>query len=173
MADETQQGAAWSAQINLAGVGFFDPTSFEEVPAGPYKTTITGSTREASKSGGADNLVLEVWIAEGADKGVTQRVWISLDPTNEVAKKHLKNVLSTVSPKANLEQPGTIGPQTFLGKDAYLYVQLIPEGSRKKGTNKSGKEVEYAYNRSFITTDMYKKLSAAGPAGATAQGGAQ
>ena len=155
----------FSLQVNVAGEQLFKPGTFDVITDGPHEATIVGASREASKgknedgSPKPDNIVVEVEVAKGADKGKKCKVFLSAvkPEPGTIQAKHWKNLLVSIAKDpAQLEKGEiTITQKTLApGKTVYIFVKNPAEGEK----NAQGKK-PFA-NVNFITKDMVAELAA-------------
>lgn len=141
----------WTLPVALAGVKPMDPTRMG-LATGPYEVTILDSDAKASNDPTKPpNVVFDVQVTEpGEFTGATTSVFMGTDMSkkgNQGAWKAL--LLGIGATPAQVEQPITVGPQTFNGKKAYLYV-----------VERDPNDKQSFENRNFITKEKYLSLKA-------------
>lgn len=158
-----EQNKEWSLQLNVAGESFFKPGTIDVIADGPHAAIIKDTWREPGKAGEdgktkADNIVFELEVADGPEKGKKCRKYKSVDQgePGSVPRKEWKNLLvSVVKDPAALEAGAkTLKADFFRGKTVFIMVQNPPEGT----TLPNGKK-PFA-NINFITKDMVTELKA-------------
>lgn len=173
------QNKDWVLQVNVAGEQFFKPGTIDVIADGAYKAMIKdtwqepGKTDKESGEQKGDNIVFELEVEEGPEKGKKARKFkpIAIGEPGSIPRKEWKNLLSTVvkDPAALETGAKTLKADFFRGKSVFIQVQNPPAGE----LTPDGKK-KYA-NLNFITKDMFTELKAttkAAPKGGAKANGA-
>lgn len=160
----------------LAALNPFDPTR-SRIPTGFYSVLINDTddhvAKDAPQGSPATTIKFTCTITEEGDvKGRSIELYMSKNmkkqdgTDNETVQRNWKNLLMAIGAQnAQLGQQLPIGPSTFNGRTAYVFIETPPEGEKDASGNNKGDR------KSFVTQDMYQKgkqLAAANKAAATA-----
>ncbi len=140
----------WNLAVNLKGVTPLDPTSMG-LPTGIYKVQVVDSDQKPSSDPTKPpNIVVEVMVMEGEQKGRTVLIWVGTDTSKSGVRKSWRALLESAgAPAAALENENlTVSAETIQGRTALLYVQAKPEGAGKDEFDQ----------RNFVTEAMAAKI---------------
>jgi len=148
--------------IDLSGVNPFDPTSFEDPPAGPHEIEITAAEQMETKK---KAFKFTVKLASG----MTTDLYVGSDFEKEGNKKSLKALVVGMLQAAGKPAEAANGKlalplSTFVGKKAYIYVKTFDGETQMVETSSGPREMPKRADKSFITKDLFEKLSKAAPA---------
>lgn len=149
----------WNLNVPpLAELSPIDPTR-TRLPTGPYAVLISATEGHVGKASNSQSIKFTCIVQEAGDfKGRQVDLYAGTDMSKDGVKRGWKGILMSVgAPPHVMANPLQLGPATFDGKQAFIYVQAAPEG-----------EKDARDNRNFVTPEMYQQLKAQ----QAAQGGA-
>lgn len=156
-------GNPFTIAADFKGINPFDPTAFEEPPAGPHEVEILSAEQSTEKK---QSFFFNVRIKES---GMTTNIVVGSDMNKDGNRKHAKALIvgmlqAAGKPATAADGPLQIPSDQFVGKTAFIYVKPAPEGE----VDEQGRR-PFA-NKNFISKDLFEKLKAQAPAGAQATG---
>lgn len=142
---------AWNVQpMNLAGIALFED-EFAIIPSGDYEVQIVDS--EAwPREGQQTSVLFNVKVSEaGEHQGKQQSIWLGIDASKEGNRRSWKALLVSCGADAS-KLEGTIQPtpEMFVGRKAYIHVELPPAA---EGGAVDTKKI----NRNFISPAAYTR----------------
>jgi len=153
-------------ELDLTGARALDP--FVELPTSAYAVKLTGYDKKTDKNG-KDGVIWNVVVDEGQYAGAPQSVYMSLDLSDDDARRKTVNswftfFLSIGAPQDKLSGKVRLDLDKYIGKRGYIWVQAAPDGESKDG--------ERAYSRrNFIRPEAYERMKRSAPAQAGASNG--
>lgn len=143
----------WSLQMNLAGVGLFEPGSaIDRITPGVYLAKIKDSERVAGKDGKADNIRFDGEVLDGSEKGKTFMVFISTNQSEDIIKKRWKTLnVAVVKNPASLEQ-GTVTATDRLYQNKEVFICV----TGREGKDAQGRD--FLPNIDFVTREQAERL---------------
>lgn len=159
-------------QIDLTGINPFDPTSFEDPPAGPHEVEIISAEQN-------DTGKKAYKFGVKLPSGMTTDVYVGSDFSKDGNKKSLKALLVGMLQAAGKPAEAANGKismpiSAFVGKRAYVFVRTYEGETQviKDNTTGAEREVPKRADKNFITKDLFEKLKAAGVGAASTANGA-